>query len=78
MEGGDSKAQNSLGILYGKGLGVLQDMVLAHMWFNIATSNGNEVAKKNRDNLIKRMTLSQLEKAQDLARECVKKNYKGC
>ena len=75
---GDSKAQNSLGILYGKGLGVLQDMVLAHMWFNISASNGLEGASNNRDLTAKKMTPSQIQKAQDLARECVKKNYKGC
>lgn len=33
---------------------------------------------KNRDIVAKKMTSSQIEKAQDLARECVKKNYEGC
>jgi len=27
---------------------------------------------------VNRMTSSQIEKAQELARECVAKNYKGC
>jgi len=77
-EKGDSDAQNYLGFLYGRGRGVLQDKVLAHMWFNISSSNGSEHASENRDKLAKNMTPSQIEKAQDLARECVKKNYKGC
>ena len=35
-------------------------------------------ASNNRDLVAKKMPPSQIEKAQDLARECVKKNYKGC
>ena len=48
------------------------------MWYNISASNGDEVGGKNRDIIAKQMTPSQIEKAQDLARECVAKNYKGC
>jgi hypothetical protein len=48
------------------------------MWWNIAASSGNKGAVKNRDIVAKQMTPSQLEKAQDLARECVRKKYKGC
>jgi hypothetical protein len=48
------------------------------MWFNIAASSGDETAAGMRDRLAEIMTPSQLEKAQDLARECVRKNYKGC
>jgi hypothetical protein len=48
------------------------------MWFNIAASSGNKIASKKRDIIAKQMTPSQLEKAQDLARECVHKKYKGC
>jgi hypothetical protein len=48
------------------------------MWWNIAASSENKVAVENRDILTKQMTPSQLEKAQDLARECVRKKYKGC
>ena len=64
--------------MYEKGRGVIQDNVYAHMWGNLAASNGNEIGGKLRDLVAKKMTTSQLEKAQDLARECMKKNYKGC
>jgi TPR repeat protein len=64
--------------MYNNGQGVLQDLVYSHMWANIAASNGVELAVKNRDIAAAKMTPSQLEKAQDLARACVKKNYKGC
>ncbi len=39
---------------------------------------GNEEARDNKDILVKEMTPQDISKAQDLARECVKKNYKGC
>ena len=64
--------------MYAKGRGVLQDNIRAYMWGNLAASNGDENGGKVRDLATNRMTPSQLEKAQDLARECEKKNYKGC
>ena len=64
--------------MYALGRGVIQDNVYAHMWWNIAASSGEKKASKNRDMVAKQMTPSQIEKAQDLARECVAKNYKGC
>ena len=78
-EQGDARAQTDLGVFLTRGAGVLQDNIYAHMWFNIAASSGRfKIASKNRDNIAKRMAPSQLEKAQDLARECVRKKYKGC
>ena len=77
-EQGDVYAQYSLGYMYEHGRGVIQDNIRAHMWYNIAASQGYKYATKNRDLLAKEMTPSQLEKAQDLARECVRKKYKGC
>ena len=53
-------------------------MSLAHMWFNLAASNGDETAATTRDKVAEEMTPSQIEKAQDLARACVAKDYKGC
>ena len=77
-EQGDVDAQYNLGLMYNKGQGVPQDYVRAHMWYNIAASTGEEVAIKNRNIVAEDMTPSQMEQAQKLARECVKKNYKGC
>ena len=71
-------AQYNLGIMYDNGKGVLQDYVYAHMWVNISASNGEKNGAEVRDIIAKDMTPSQIEKAQDLARECVAKNYKGC
>ena len=63
---------------YYDGKGVLQDYVYAHMWGNIAASNGDENGSKLRDFAAEKMTSSQIEKAEQLARECIRKKYKGC
>jgi hypothetical protein len=48
------------------------------MWWNFAASSGDKGAVKNRDLIAKRMTPSQLEKAQRLIQKCARKKYKGC
>ena len=75
---GNVSAQTSLGLMLANGQGVIQDNVYAHMWSNIAAANGSERARGNKDILVKEMTPQDISKAQDLARECVKKNYKDC
>jgi len=75
---GDAFAQYSLGFMYSKGYGVIQDNVYAHMWWDIAASSGDANAVNNRDIVASIMPASQLEEAHDLVRACVKKNYKGC
>ncbi len=77
-EQGDADAQYNLGVMYRKGHGVPQDKVYAHIWYNIAATSGNKKAIKNRDILAEEMTPAQIAKAQDLARECIRKKYKGC
>ena len=46
-----------------------QDYVLAHMWLNLAASQGDEYGIKVRDLLEEHMTPAQLAEAQRLARE---------
>ncbi|HJL55727.1 MAG TPA: tetratricopeptide repeat protein, partial [Candidatus Paceibacterota bacterium] len=77
-EQGDANAQFNLGLMYYDGEGVLQDYVYAHMWFNVVAFNGDEGGGKARDIVAKKMNATQLNKAQELARECVRKEYKGC
>ena len=75
---GDIDAQNNLGLMYGLGRGVSKSDVYAYMWLNIAALQGNKKAAGLRDILAKEMGSSQIEKAQDLASDCVEKKYKGC
>ena len=77
-EQGYADAQGNLGVMYVFGKGVTKDFVYAHMWGNIALMNGNERGELVRGHVAEKMTSSQIEEAQRLARGCVKKNYKGC
>ena len=66
---GNTLAQVSLGFMYDKGQGVPQNHVLAYQWMNLAAASGDKGAIKNRDLMVVKMTASQLEEAQRLARE---------
>jgi hypothetical protein len=52
--------------------------VVAHMWYNLAASNGSEQALTNRDRLSDYMTEIEIAKAQLVARICKSRSYKGC
>ena len=75
---GNADAQFNLGVFYGNGTGVIQDNIYAHMWWNISASNRHKNAIKYRDIIVKQMKPRDISTAQKLARECVKKKYKGC
>ena len=77
-EQGNALAQYNLGRLYYLGNGVKEDMVYAHMWVNLASLNGFEMGEEISALLTELMTPYQIEEAERLARECVKKNNKGC
>ena len=74
----NSPAQANLGYMYANGMGIPQDWVYAYMWSKISASSGFMGAVNNIEIFAKQMTRSQLRKAQILARECVRKKYKGC
>ena len=68
-EQGYSCAQVNLGVMYDQGLGVPQDYILAHMWLNIAAGSARDKDTLTSRNIIeKKMTPSQIEEAQRLAR----------
>ena len=75
---GYASAHNNLGFMYANGKGIPQDYILGYMWWYIAASNGHKDAAAGRDAVSKVMTPTQIKKAQKLARECVRKKYKGC
>ena len=77
-ERGDAAAQTFLGVMYATGEGVRENNAIAYMWFNIAASQGDKGAVSNLDKIKQQMTPSQVEKGQDLTRQCIAKNYKGC
>ena len=77
-EQGVAIAQTTLGFRYKKGTGVLSDKVLAHMWLNVAVANGDGFSAQDRARIEKEMTAAQVAEAQKLARQCMKKKFKGC
>ena len=64
---GDQKAQYILGHLHMNGWGTPQDYVTAYAWLNLATAKSGETIV--RDTLTKRMTASQINAGQALARD---------
>ena len=77
-EQGDMNAQFRLALAYQYGEGVIQDNIYSHMWSNILAARGRAGRAKFRDLIAQEMTPSQIEKAQELARHCMKKEYKDC
>lgn len=79
-EQGFAEAQYNLGFMYEKGMGVPQDYVQAHKWFNLAASRlqgkKRNVSVQNRNVVEKRITPAQVAEAQKLAREWKPKTWK--
>ena len=73
-EGGLAEAQYQLGRIYYDAIGVQQDFVKAHMWFQIAAFYGHDDGHPSRDEAaLKRMTRPQIIKAQNLAQQWINK-----
>ena len=51
------------------GQGVVQDYVMAHVWYNLAAARGLKQARATRDRIAQKMTRDQIAEAQRLARE---------
>ena len=58
-----------LGYMYQKGWTLPQDFILAHKWYNIAASLGDDKSRLEREAVAKLMTPEQVGEAQRLARE---------
>ena len=72
-EQGYVDAQYKLGVMYEKSYGVPHDYVRAHMWFDLAASQGHEISAKDRDIAAENMTPADIAEAQRLAREWMEK-----
>ncbi len=68
-EQGFAEAQYDLAVMYAMGQGVDKDFVQAHKWFNLAAEQGDSEAQKDRDEVAKMMTPTQIEEALRLAKE---------
>jgi TPR repeat protein len=77
-EQGDRMGQWKFGIMYEQGRGVITDFTAALMWYEISAMDGNVAALVLRDVLKEKMSAGDISKAQELARACLAKKYKGC
>lgn len=77
-EQGHSGAQSGLSWAYSRGLGVPIDLVRALMWISLAANSGNPFMVEERDRLAQSMTPQQITQAQQMARDCQQRNFKGC
>ncbi len=71
-------AQTELGSMYDNGHGVLADYIMAHMWYNVGATNGNEIGADNREIIAKEITTEDISKAQAMAKVCIDSNYEKC
>jgi TPR repeat protein len=72
---GSFVSQYHLGLLYLKGMGTLQDYCYAHLWFNIASSQGHNKARIQLEKITNKMCPQQIANAQLMARAwAAKKN----
>ena len=70
--GGNAYAQFNLGAMYSNGDGVPEDYVAAYAWWNIAATDvelPEDLAKKNKGAITKKMTPNQIAEAQRLSRD---------
>lgn len=67
----DASAEDlcQMGLIYSTGLGVAEDYVAAHKWFNLAALRGSEDAKIYRKDLSETMSSVEIAEAQKAARE---------
>jgi hypothetical protein len=75
-EQGDMTAQLYLGDMYYKGQGLPKNITEAYAWWIVAAANGNQTARHNLDMARKKMTSSEVEEAQMLAKEYAAKTIK--
>ena len=73
---GYTYGQNSLGEMYEYGKGVPKDYVRAYMWYLLASLDNGMTGDK--DNVAKKMTSTEIEKAKNLAPTCLNSNYQDC
>lgn len=65
-----AKRQLLIGLLYSKGgVGLAKNNVKAYAWLTLSSANGFEKADEFKEDLVKKMNHSQIEKAQKLAKE---------
>lgn len=66
---GDARAQEQLGQIYALGLGVPQDKAQAYGWYEDSALHGDGLAERMRDDLLKRMSPTEIDKGEQTAKQ---------
>ena len=74
----DAMALAKIGQIYEKGMGVFTEYVKAYMWYFIAEHKGNRQAGLDRKRITIKMTPTQIDKAQAMARQCLPNESSFC
>lgn len=74
----EPKAQFKLGSMHANGQGVKRDNVRAAMWFILASSSAHPKAQKELRKISADLTPAQIQAANNLAINCINRNYKAC
>lgn len=75
---GYAPSQHNLGVAHANGVGTFRDPIKAHMWFNLASANGYPAAASSRQRLASSMAQGEVLRAQDRAKQCMRKQYTNC
>ena len=71
-------AQFNLGLMYANGIGVTQDNVTAHMWYEISIGNTGKRAFRRKLHIAAKLSSTECLLAQRRAIICVDSNYQTC
>jgi len=77
-ERGYAQSQYQLGAMYHQGQWVMQDLVKAAMWMNVAAANGDSSARLLQRSMEEEMSQAQAEEARELAIACRARAYSDC
>ena len=86
---GSAKGQLVAGVLYAdlgwydkagvySTKGIREDLISAYMWLNISAMNNDRSAAESRDEIARKMSSSDISKAQKLSAKCLQSNYTDC
>ena len=75
---GSATAMANIGNMYEVGAGVGQSNIFAHQWYNLAASNGDLTARKNKKIMENSMTRLEISLAVSLAKKCMLSGYLDC
>jgi len=73
---GDGVAQYNLSLRYQDGEGVVQDLVMAYVWYNVSAANGVRLVKESRDSVLARLSASERKLGRKLSKLCLNKPAK--